>query len=205
MGGTGRTGTVVIGAVHNLGFRHPVIHSRMHGKSSYLEIAGQEDFLEAHHKVITAEMMRQCPTLCYKIVFDQLNELCGHEDENGKLKVINAVGLRSKEEKQVLRTIFNWIDSNAQGRGKTPDGILSISQFISSFRELVQKYDINPDAFTDLSNERLRALFGFLEPKVLDIPFTSDSVTFELFARAMELRPRLNSEKKMGKVASYAT
>merc|ERR1712130_452193 len=37
-GGTGRTGTVVIGAVANLGVDDPIKYCRRHGKSTYLEV-----------------------------------------------------------------------------------------------------------------------------------------------------------------------
>lgn len=42
-GGSGRTGTVVIGVVNNTGVQHPIVHCRKHpGKSIYLDIPEQE-------------------------------------------------------------------------------------------------------------------------------------------------------------------
>ena len=105
MGGTGRTGTVVIGAVHSLGFFHPVQYCHQHGKSNYLEIAGQEDFPEAHQKVVTAKIYKECRKLCAKIVFDQLEDLC-FENEDGKFDVVDVSGQRNKDEKAVLGKIL---------------------------------------------------------------------------------------------------
>ena len=57
MGGTGRTGTVIVGAIQNLGFDHAIKHIRKYGKSTYLEIKEQEELIEAQSKVLTAKMM----------------------------------------------------------------------------------------------------------------------------------------------------
>jgi hypothetical protein len=187
MGGTGRTGTIIIGAVHNLGFDNPVKHCRQYGKSSYLEIANQETYLESVTKVATKKMFEENPILCYKIVFDQLEDLCS--SHNG---VVDAVG-GSEEQSHVWRQIFDEFD-NATSH-KAADGIMSITQFIDSFATLASKHDINPEAFHSITAEKLRMLFSLEDPMLKDVAFDQDSITFELFEKTMNKRPVLSSKK----------
>jgi protein-tyrosine phosphatase len=73
MGGTGRTGTVIIGAVQNLGLNNAIKHCRKYGKSTYLEIAEQEEALQHQSKVLSKKMLEQCPHLSMKIILDQVS------------------------------------------------------------------------------------------------------------------------------------
>jgi hypothetical protein len=90
MGGTGRTGTVLTGAVSNLGVSNAIKHCRR-VKSTYLEIKEQEEFLEAQCKVLSAQMLSKCPNFTFKVILDHLEDLCRPSTNNdGKVVLIDA-------------------------------------------------------------------------------------------------------------------
>lgn len=194
MGGTGRTGTVLTGAVQNLGVDNAVKFCRRI-KSTYLEIKEQEEFLESNSKVLTQEMLDKCPAFTYKVIFDQLEELC-KENNDGKLSVIDATDPIGEEERKVLRKCFGLIDRHGS------DGIVSISEFTCFLTKRINAEDgLDADAYTNITNEKLRAVFQVVS-SIPCVDFDVDSISFDTFLTLMNKKPEWAAADETGETAA---
>jgi len=193
MGGTGRTGTVVVGAVSNLGIGNAVKFCRR-TKSTYLEIAEQEQLLELNRKVITKEMMENCPSFTTKLILDQLEDLC--EAVKTGVGILDAGEKVGPEETKVLRHIFDLIDLNGC------DAIVSVSEF-AAYLNMEILSGLDPAAYSNITNKNLKRLFTLIDKDIPDVAFGEDSVTFDHFLDAMNKRPKLSNKEKIAETRAH--
>jgi ubiquitin-conjugating enzyme E2 D/E len=190
MGGTGRTGTVIIGAVQNLGINNAIKHCRKYGKSTYLEIKEQEEALEAQSKVLSERMLQVCPHLSMKIILDQLQELC-EEQADGQFDVVDAADPITIEEAKVFTQLFNMVDLNGS------DGITSVENFTRYLEQLVAINVLDVDAYTNITATQLQRLFAIIDPKVASASTEEDSITLATFLTVMNKKPKHTQGSKL--------
>lgn len=187
MGGTGRTGTVIVGAVKNLGVKNPVKFCRR-AKSTYLEIKAQEELIEHICKVVTKEMLEKNPNFTFKVILDHLEDLCKIVSE-GSGKVVDASKVLLAEERSVLRQLFDIIDLHGH------DGIVSVSEFLKLLQHGIAN-GLDAHAYRYISETALKTLFQTIDPSIPDVSFNEDSITFEHFLTAMSKEPRTDEKIK---------
>lgn len=128
-GGSGRTGTVLIGAMANMGISNPIPYARR-AKSVYLDIAEQEQFVSTQRIIITEKMAKNCPKLTKHIVFDHIADLCSAE---GPLVPVH--GSMQETEVRALRDLFELADINGDGALNTQEIIDMVLQLFDEERQ----------------------------------------------------------------------
>jgi len=182
MGGTGRTGTVIVGAVKNLGVKHPVKFCRRI-KSTYLEIKAQEELIAHTCKVVTKEMLQKNRNFTFKVILDHLEDLCRMVSKSSGVRgLVSASKVLLEEEQSALREIFDIIDLHGH------DGIVSVNAFATLLQHGIDN-GLDAHAYRYISKSTLKTLFQTLDPSVPDVSFDEDSITFENFLAAMSEEP----------------
>lgn len=121
-GGSGRTGTVIIGALQNLGFNQPIKFARRI-KSVYLDIAEQEDFLAHQHLIITERMAQQCPEMTLNVVLEHL------EDLSSGASFVESSSASTDSEVKALEMVFGLACHHSTGRVSLQD-LVALSKFV---------------------------------------------------------------------------
>merc|ERR1712137_337619 len=157
-GGSGRTGTVVIGALKELGSQRPIFEARK-VKSVYLDIAEQEQFVESLSLTMREDMVKRHPRFANILVNQHLADLCAHP-ENLK----DGSGLVLPDERQALEEFFHRMDSDGSGT-------LSPSEFTKNLQGIygssegaaapfsVTNSEVDPNNGTGCQRSGLGALF----------------------------------------------
>jgi len=121
-GGSGRTGTVIIGALQNLGFNQPIQFARK-VKSVYLDIAEQEDFLAHQHLIVTERMAQQCPEMTLNVVLEHL------EDLSSCASFVESSSASTDSEVKALQMVFSLACHHSTGRVSLQD-LVGLSKFV---------------------------------------------------------------------------
>merc|ERR1719443_1478734 len=166
-GGSGRTGTVLIGAMANLGISNPIPYARR-AKSVYLDIAEQEQFVATQRIIITEKMHKECPTLTKHIVFDHIADLCAAD---GPLVPVH--GTMQGTEVKALRDLFELADISG-------DGALSTQEIIDMVVALFDE-----ERKHDITKEKLHKVLGQLDKDFKAVE--ARQIEFEHFVKLMEL------------------
>lgn len=174
-GGSGRTGTVVVGALHNFGISRPIKVARK-AKSVYLDIKEQEDFVEKQRLVINEQMMKECPALVHDRILGHFNSLCGLLDHPTAKYVATEGTEEGETEKRALMNVFNTIDVHGHSEMSVRDKY----QFVEKMRAGV------PDkTFVHITENSLQKLYGRFDAAVLSCDVDQDSIGFDLFHKVL--------------------
>jgi hypothetical protein len=109
--------------------------------------------------------------------------LCA-ENADGKLDVVDAADPITIEEASVFTQLFDLIDLHGS------DGVTSIASFSLYLNQLISQNVLDPDAYKNVTNERLQKLFAIIDPKVAEISVEEDSVTLLTFLTLMNKMPK---------------
>lgn len=172
-GGSGRTGTVVIGALSQLGLENPIRLARF-VKSVYIEVAEQEHFVATRQHVVSKRLFETQPLLAKMELAGKIHALI--EGVNEGRGIIQAEGPGyDTEQLALLQRVFNAFDGDG-------NGWLSISEISSCLDGL-----LNSNSSQDKSmQDTLISILGQLSPNYND-PKHSDyqAVHFDLFVRLL--------------------
>ena len=163
-GGSGRTGTVLIGAVQNLGLTNAIKHCRK-VKSVYLDIQEQEQFLEKQHIVVTEAMAEKSPELVQKLVGAHFSKLCSQLSSKWE----PAKGEIPANEEAALRMVFRVADLHGL---EDFVSVSALSNFLCKIGD-------------ECSTEGLASVFGKLDASFSHHHSGYDCISFDLFRKAV--------------------
>jgi hypothetical protein len=181
-GGSGRTGTVVIGALQNLGIKSPIKFGR-NAKSVYLDISEQEDFVIKQRLVCNERMLKECPDLVHDIILAHINHLCGKLDDSEHKRdhiYVTASTPATETERSAILDLFNTMDND----GHDGTSINEIFQFTQAQKAMVESTS-SDKVFANITPNNLHQLFGKFDPTILEISQDEESIPFELFLKVM--------------------
>merc|ERR1712137_777134 len=173
LGGSGRTGTVVIGVLKELGCQKPILEARK-VKSVYLDIAEQEQFVENLSLTMRADMVKRHPKFANILVVQHLADLCAHP-ENLK----DGSGLISKDERQALTELFHRMDADGSGT-------LTPAEFTQNLQGI---YGSSEDSASLFTVTGIQKLIRTMKPGAKE-------VDLELFMRIMHATCALDAESR---------
>jgi len=153
LGGSGRTGTVVIGVLKQLGSQKPIRDARK-VKSVYLDMAEQEQFVENLSLTIREDMVKRHPHFANVLVMEHLVQLCADPE-----KIKDGVGLVTDDERKALTELFHSMDHDGSGS-------ISIDELLHNVRGL---YISTPDMASLITADNVGKLLQKLEPGAVDI------------------------------------
>ena len=197
-GGSGRTGTVICGAVKNFGVDKPIAFIRK-VKSVYLETDAQEQFVTNMTTVLTERMMAEAPTLTIGVVFDQLRDLCRVVVDVGSASSVSSAYFVDENAKyspgeiELMTKLFNIIDVY-------DDDQLEVREFLDFFNKHLDGSDpaITEDAIktgfsvlqycsyeqpSNVENDNVSRYIS--EPDPLQVCEQTDTIGLKLFLRLL--------------------
>lgn len=181
-GGSGRTGTVVVGALLNLGIDNPVRYARRF-KSVYLDTAEQEFFVETQQFVVSERAFAQFPELAKVATADKICDLTEAVATGGKL-VPSEGDPYSEDELKALRKVFEMFDVDGSGNLSLPE--------VTAFTEGLFKANGKKQ---DNLKAHLVELFTTLDPS-----FPNHlKVSFDLFVKTLTTSIQLDGKDKVAK------
>lgn len=125
-GGSGRTGTYAIGVLKMLGVQEPVAWARQVGKSVYLDVHEQEQFVQQMPFYLTTRMLEVAPSLAHAMINAHQQRL----SESGDVKSSSL----DPETVVALRAAF----SQVRATSASELGGLEVEQFLAKMAGVVR-------------------------------------------------------------------
>ncbi len=176
-GGSGRTGTVIIGAMRNLGIINAVQYARLHGKSVYLDIKEQEEFLASQRLMLSNDLMTKCPDMVQHILFNHVASLATAQ----KIELVkdHEQAKLAPEELEVLRRAYHLVATHG-------NNAVSVKHLLETLHGAVLDKDGPPAAKTIAEPNMAAKAEGVL--RVIEyitglesVTIDSEVVTFDVF------------------------
>lgn len=164
LGGSGRTGTVIIGALQNLGVQDPIGFARG-VKSVYLDIKEQEEFLNRQRTIITETMVQKCPELAKDILLMHIDKLAH------ATALVQTDGEMDHAEVTGLQMVYNLAGRSGHAEAISVNELLSLSPKIAA--------KIHP--------ESLLHLLGQLDQNFVQISEDEQAITFPVLQALMQI------------------